>query len=101
MKALPAFLRQADRCLADLATGLLIAYRVLLGPLFAGACRFRPSCSHYAEEAIRRHGSLRGVWLALRRLARCHPFRAGGIDPVPPPLGGRRSEGGPQEGRGA
>ena len=83
MKVLAASLRQADRWLVGLSTGLLNVYRVVLGPLFAGSCRFRPSCSHYAEEALRRHGSLRGAWLTLRRLARCHPFHAGGIDPVP------------------
>lgn len=87
--------RQVDRCLIGLASLSLNAYRVVLGPLFAGACRFHPSCSHYAEEAIRRHGSLRGAWLTLARLCRCHPFQAGGMDPVPPvgntgPSAGRR-----------
>ena len=63
---------------------LLKGYRVVISPLFAGSCRFEPSCSHYAEEAVRRHGSLGGFWLTLRRLGRCHPFHAGGYDPVPP-----------------
>ena len=90
MKVLAASLRQADRWLVGLSTGLLNVYRVVLGPLFAGSCRFQPSCSHYAEEALRRHGSLRGAWLTLRRLARCHPFHAGGIDPVPSADGARR-----------
>lgn len=84
MTVLRASLRQADRWLVGLSTMLLNAYRVVLGPLFAGACRFRPSCSHYAEEAMRRHGSLRGAGLVLWRLCRCHPFHPGGIDPVPP-----------------
>jgi hypothetical protein len=59
------------------------AYQVVLGPLLPPACRYFPSCSVYAIDAVRRHGALRGGWLALRRLLRCHPFRAGGFDPVP------------------
>lgn len=59
------------------------AYRMTLSPLLGGHCRFEPSCSHYAEEAIARHGAARGAWLALRRLARCHPFSPAGFDPVP------------------
>ena len=58
------------------------AYRVLLSPLLGGHCRFWPSCSAYAEEAIRRHGARRGSALALARLLRCQPFHRGGIDPV-------------------
>ena len=61
----------------------LEAYRALLSPLLGGHCRFWPSCSVYAEEAIRKHGALRGARLALFRLARCQPFSKGGIDPVP------------------
>jgi putative membrane protein insertion efficiency factor len=65
---------------------LLIAvrvYQVWLGPLLGGACRYYPSCSHYAAEAIERHGARRGLALAVRRVLRCHPFAAGGIDLVP------------------
>lgn len=58
-------------------------YRLLLSPLLGPHCRFHPSCSCYAEVAIRRHGVLRGGWLALRRLANCHPWHPGGTDPVP------------------
>ncbi len=72
-----------DRLLIPVWVLFLRSYRVLISPLFAGSCRFEPSCSHYAEEAVRRHGSLRGFWLTLRRLARCHPLHAGGYDPVP------------------
>lgn len=65
---------------------LLIAvriYQVWLGPLLGGACRYYPSCSHYALEAIERHGARRGAGLAARRVLRCHPFSPGGIDLVP------------------
>jgi putative membrane protein insertion efficiency factor len=62
---------------------LIRVYRWLLSPLLGPSCRFEPSCSIYAEEAIRRHGALRGSWLTLKRLGRCHPFCQGGIDPVP------------------
>ncbi|MDQ2695213.1 MAG: membrane protein insertion efficiency factor YidD [Pseudomonadota bacterium] len=59
------------------------AYQWLISPLLGSRCRFAPSCSHYAAEAIQRHGPLPGVWLALRRLLRCHPWHPGGVDPVP------------------
>ena len=59
------------------------AYKRFLSPLLPPACRFSPTCSEYAREAVTRHGVRRGLWLALRRLARCHPFHAGGADPVP------------------
>ena len=59
------------------------AYRVALSPLLGGFCRYWPSCSLYAQEAIRRHGARRGALLAVKRLARCHPFHPGGHDPVP------------------
>ncbi len=58
-------------------------YRLLLSPFLGNHCRFYPSCSSYAETAIRSHGVLRGGWMALRRLARCHPWHEGGFDPVP------------------
>lgn len=61
------------------------AYRVVLSPLLGPSCRFVPSCSAYALEALQVHGALRGSWLAVRRIGRCHPFRPGGYDPVPPP----------------
>jgi len=62
---------------------LLRCYQVFLAPLVGTGCRFYPSCSRYALEAVARHGAWRGGWLALRRLLRCHPFSSGGYDPVP------------------
>jgi len=63
----------------------LLAYRKLLSPLLGPRCRFFPSCSHYALRALEVHGPLRGSWLTLGRLLRCHPFHPGGIDTVPLP----------------
>ena len=62
---------------------LVRGYQVVLSPLLPPACRYYPSCSQYAIEALEKHGALRGGWLAARRIARCHPFRPGGYDPVP------------------
>ncbi|HYL31494.1 MAG TPA: membrane protein insertion efficiency factor YidD [Gemmatimonadales bacterium] len=59
------------------------AYQLVISPALPPACRFTPTCSQYALEAIRRHGAVRGSWLAVRRLARCHPFNPGGFDAVP------------------
>ncbi|TDI92513.1 MAG: membrane protein insertion efficiency factor YidD [Chloroflexi bacterium] len=79
----PSWFRRVDRLLIPVWVFSLRSYRALISPLFNGSCRFEPSCSHYAEEAVRRHGTVRGFWLMLRRLACCHPFHAGGYDPVP------------------
>jgi putative membrane protein insertion efficiency factor len=68
---------------ARLATALLRIYKRWLSPLLPRACRFEPTCSVYAREAISRYGLLRGGGLAVRRLSRCHPFHRGGLDPVP------------------
>lgn len=62
---------------------LIRGYQRFLSPVLPPACRFYPSCSQYALEAVTRHGALRGGWLAVQRLARCHPFHPGGFDPVP------------------
>ena len=69
--------------LARLPLLLLRAYRKLISPVLPDACRFFPSCSCYAEQALKRHGTLKGGLLALRRLGRCHPLSPGGHDPVP------------------
>lgn len=66
-----------------IVVALIKGYRLLLSPWWGTQCRFTPSCSHFAEEAIERHGVLAGSWLAARRLCRCHPWHAGGYDPVP------------------
>jgi putative membrane protein insertion efficiency factor len=64
---------------------LVRGYRYFVSPQLAPSCRFYPSCSAYAEEALERHGTLRGGWLAARRLCRCGPWHPGGFDPVPAP----------------
>ena len=63
--------------------GLVRAYKYAISPLLGDNCRFYPSCSDYAVEALQRHGALKGLWLAMRRVGRCHPWHPGGCDPVP------------------
>jgi putative membrane protein insertion efficiency factor len=72
---------------------LVTGYRRFLSPLIGPTCRFAPSCSTYALKALQTHGALRGGWLTLRRLSRCHPFHPGGYDPVPPPSHRRAEHG--------
>ena len=67
---------------------LLRAYRAVVSPLYAQVCRYYPTCSAYALEAVQVHGAMRGSWLAVRRLARCHPWTPGGVDKVPPARAG-------------
>jgi len=76
MTALSALVRR-------LLCGLIRIYQWVISPLFPGSCRFEPSCSQFAAEAIARHGALRGMWLALCRIVRCNPWGAAGMDPVP------------------
>ncbi|MBF0429360.1 MAG: membrane protein insertion efficiency factor YidD [Magnetococcales bacterium] len=66
-----------------LLLGIIRLYQLLISPVLPSSCRFYPSCSHYAADAVTRHGSAKGGWLALRRLGKCHPFHPGGFDPVP------------------
>jgi putative membrane protein insertion efficiency factor len=62
---------------------LIRGYQLAISPLLGPRCRFYPSCSHYAIEAIETHGTTRGVWLTVKRISRCHPWHEGGFDPVP------------------
>lgn len=67
---------------------LIRLYRYTLSPFLGNNCRFYPTCSEYALEAVERHGAWKGLWLALRRIGRCHPWHEGGVDPVPGPAPG-------------
>jgi len=68
----------------SIAIFLIRGYQLLLSPLLGNNCRFHPTCSEYAIEAVRAHGVLRGLWLSCRRIGRCHPWGRHGHDPVPP-----------------
>jgi uncharacterized protein len=70
---------------AWLALLLIRAYRIFFSPFLGGMCKYHPSCSVYAQQAVQKHGARRGAWLALKRLGRCRPFVKGGFDPVPEP----------------
>ncbi len=62
---------------------LIRIYQKAISPFFPSSCRFYPSCSHYGVEALRQHGTLRGGWLTIKRISKCHPYHEGGFDPVP------------------
>ncbi|WP_424946802.1 membrane protein insertion efficiency factor YidD [Candidatus Spongiihabitans sp.] len=68
-----------------LLVAIIKIYKVMISPFIGRCCRFHPGCSSYAVEAIEKHGSIRGSWLAVKRIGRCHPWNAGGYDPVPDP----------------
>lgn len=70
---------------------LIRFYRYVISPILGPRCRFYPSCSEYAEEAIKIHGPMKGGWLATKRICRCHPFNEGGLDPVPEKVSGIKS----------
>jgi putative membrane protein insertion efficiency factor len=78
------FLRALDHGAGFALAALVRLYQVSLGAWFGGNCRFYPSCSRYGWEALREHGALRGVWLTLKRIGKCHPLHEGGVDLVPP-----------------
>ncbi len=82
-----ALSRVLSRVLVVVLSAPLRLYRLALSPLLGPRCRFAPSCSRYALTALEVHGPLRGTWLAVRRVGRCHPWNAGGHDPVPPAAG--------------
>lgn len=71
------------------AKGLIRGYQLFITPVLPGACRYQPTCSQYALDAVTRFGALKGGWLALRRIGRCHPWGGWGYDPVPEADGGR------------
>jgi putative membrane protein insertion efficiency factor len=75
-----------------LLVGLVRGYQLLISPLLGPTCRYYPSCSAYAVQALQTHGAVRGGWLAVRRLLRCHPWAAGGVDHVPPRRGHTHDE---------
>jgi putative membrane protein insertion efficiency factor len=78
---------------AKLLIGLIRLYQVVISPWTPASCRYQPTCSCYAKEAIEVHGALRGSWLGLRRLLRCHPWGGWGYDPVPPATHGTHGKG--------
>jgi len=78
------FIRGSTNLFSHIAIFLIRAYQVALSPWIGNCCRFQPSCSNYAIEALRVHGFFKGGWLAARRLVRCRPFGPSGFDPVPP-----------------
>ena len=68
---------------AKLVAAIIRGYQIVLSPIFGGRCRYHPSCSHYGLEAVETHGAIKGSWLAIKRIGRCHPWHEGGYDPVP------------------
>jgi hypothetical protein len=92
VRVVPAVRQDGPTAIARVLMAVVMGYRRFVSPLLPPRCRFEPSCSAYAIEALREYGAARGLWLAARRLARCHPFNPGGYDPVPPRgTGGRPS----------
>ncbi|VAW45040.1 Membrane protein insertion efficiency factor YidD [hydrothermal vent metagenome] len=75
-----------------LLLGIIRFYQLFISPILGPRCRFYPTCSHYTIEAIQQHGVLKGGWLAIKRIVRCHPYNPGGVDPVPPCKGGHSSQ---------
>ncbi len=85
------------RLVAQPVIWVIRVYQLVISPLSPPSCRFYPSCSAYAVTALQQHGILRGGWLALRRLGRCHPWNPGGVDHVPPPKGSASGSAAPDD----
>ena len=83
MKLLKAITDCQKAALVWLLTLLILFYRACISPMLPNSCRFTPTCSAYALEALRKHGPIKGIWLTIRRLSRCHPWGGSGYDPVP------------------
>lgn len=77
-------MKAIEKAIEWMVVGLIKGYRLLLSPMFGAQCRFHPTCSAYALEAIERFGVVRGGWLAVKRIGRCSPLHPGGLDPLPP-----------------
>lgn len=69
--------------MAKAVVGLIVVYQRLISPMLGSACRYEPSCSAYTQQAIEKHGVVRGAWMGTKRIGRCHPFHEGGYDPIP------------------
>lgn len=89
MNALDANAPKKEGIAARMMIGIIKGYQRYISPLFPPACRYQPTCSHYGLQAVKRFGALRGGYLAIRRILRCHPFHASGYDPVPQVFGWR------------
>lgn len=83
MSTLNTLMAFPRKLVQGLLLGLIRTYQYLISPWLGRRCRFHPSCSEYAVEALHKHGPWRGSWLTVRRVGRCHPFSPGGFDPVP------------------
>ena len=83
MTTMLPLLRLPGRLLASVLIALVRAYQVVLSPFLPPSCRFTPTCSAYALEAITKYGAAKGLWLSIKRIGKCHPFHKGGYDPVP------------------